>query len=130
MEAAMNEITLRTARLSRRAEARGGLGTAGFTLIELLVVIAIIAILAALLLPALARAKLKAQGVYCLNNNKQIALGWIQYADDNNARLVYNRDGGNVGKTPGDRAWVGGWLDYSGSTDNTNVNLLVNNAMY
>ena len=61
----------------------------GFTLIELLVVIAIIAILAALLLPALGRAKLKAQGVQCMNNHRQLAFAWRMYTEDNAEVLLF-----------------------------------------
>jgi prepilin-type N-terminal cleavage/methylation domain-containing protein/prepilin-type processing-associated H-X9-DG protein len=61
----------------------------GFTLIELLVVIAIIAILAAMLLPALSRAKLKAQGVGCMNNTKQLMFAWRMYAEDNGDNIPF-----------------------------------------
>ena len=101
--------------LNRSSSRPGGPSRRGFTLIELLVVIAIIAILAALLLPALAKAKQKAHAVMCLNNNKQLMLGWRMYAEDQNDRLVAAM---NVSFQPNRPNWFTGSLDYSAAASN------------
>jgi prepilin-type N-terminal cleavage/methylation domain-containing protein/prepilin-type processing-associated H-X9-DG protein len=103
-----------------------------FTLVELLVVMAVVAILASLLLPALSRAKTKAQTIQCLNNLRQLQLAWYMYADDHDDRIAPNNSGESAGKYPDTPSWVSGWMTYETFpfdaprfSDSTNLSLLV-----
>jgi prepilin-type N-terminal cleavage/methylation domain-containing protein/prepilin-type processing-associated H-X9-DG protein len=97
------------------------LGFMAFTLIELLVVIAIIAILAAMLLPALSKAKQRAQGISCVSNLKQLGIGFAMYGNDNNDQVVRNWVGSNL-------AWIGGRVD--NLPDATNTAYITQAALY
>lgn len=111
IQEAVSRLRTRQSTTSRRVSR----GPRGFTLIELLVVIAIIAILASLLLPALGRAKLKAHGISCMSNVRQLQLAWVLYADDNQQRIVSSGYVNPVEPT----AWVNGWEDFDpGNRDN------------
>jgi len=104
-----------------------------FTLVELLVVISIIAILASLILPAMARAKSRAQSTFCLHNTRQLSLAWMVYADDHNGQLAYNL--GQSARSPvampavagagmGDN-WVNNVENWELNPDNTNAAAVV-----
>ena len=99
-------------------------------MIELLVVIGIIAVLAALLLPALGRAKAKAQGAACMNNVRQLHLGWFMYALDHDGLLPLNSADSFGGKVPREPNWAAGimsfedraaWVDLKDSTNTWNL---------
>src|SRR4051812_41592601 len=108
-----------------RADSRNG-----FTLIELLVVIAIIAILSSILLPALSRSRARAQGIFCLNNTKQLTIAWMVYADDHNGKLAYNL-GWNGTNSPMEINWVNNVLSWNAgvNSDNTNVSKVVETGL-
>jgi len=101
-----------------------------FTLPELLVVVGMVALMVPAFTPALSRTSSAAQSVRCLNNTKQLIDAWQVYARDNNDKLAsvqhgVDAKGGNYDPSIGP-AWAAGWLDWTTSSDNTNLAFLVN----
>ena len=100
----------------------------GFTLLELVAVLAMLGLLLVVLSPALARTKPDTYAITCRNNLAQLTKAWTMYAEDNSGSLVYNHDGSMAGRSQSTASWVAGWLDFTTSPDNTNINYLVQHS--
>ena len=100
--------------------------SSAFTIVELLAVIAVLALLASIVKSASAGSRADRSTVECRNNLKQLTVTWSMYAEDNHGQLVCNAMMG----PPFSCSWVGGWLDFSASSDNTNVALLIDHKTY
>lgn len=98
-----------------------------FTLMELLAVIIIIGVLAAIILPALAGARERSRGIYCVNNTRQLTLAWNLYADDHEGFLPYNLSMDGTFRTNAN--WVNNVMTWNLNSDNTNLATITEAAL-
>jgi prepilin-type processing-associated H-X9-DG protein len=87
-----------------------------------------VVLLALLMLTTIGASRPNVPTYGCMNNLRQLATAWRMYSDENTGVIVYNHDGGSSGLFAGDACWVGGWLDFSANTANTNVGLLIDHS--
>ncbi len=111
---------MNTRRSTRQARDLGRAFRA-FTLLDLLCLTAVLVFLGSVLAPAITSTRAPAQSLQCARNLRTLTLAWQMYAEDHGGKLAVNVHGG-ANATPG--RWASGWLDWSVSTDNTNVLLL------
>ncbi|MCW5551931.1 MAG: hypothetical protein KIS67_07155 [Verrucomicrobiae bacterium] len=102
-----------------------GRTSAAFTFTELLVVVGVLAMLALTMIPALARSQPHSRTTLCQHNLRQLAVAWQMYAEDYHGRIVSNVHGGYIPAPTELAGWVTGWLDWSTSSQNTNVSFLI-----
>lgn len=102
----------------------------GFTFPDLIAMVAVISLLLALHWPARGSSRGPTQTAVCLHNHRQLSIAWLMYAADNQDRLAGNLDGGAAQQSANtNRSWCVGWLDLSGSSQNTNLALLLNGQL-
>lgn len=115
----MNPITALKMNSTRKSRSH----EAGFTRGDLLVVLAVLFLLVAVQLPSFANAKSGSQSAVCQSNLRRLVQAWGMYADDNHGRLVPNH--GHLSNSNTNQTWASGWLDFTSSFHNINVNHLV-----
>ena len=102
----------------------------GFTMAELLAVLVVLGLMGSVMVTSLAGTRVDLVATQCRNHLKQLTMAWLMYSQDNRGHLVYNTDGGTAGRSSSTASWVAGWLDFSGSSDNTNVQMLVDHDQF
>jgi hypothetical protein len=122
--ASMRIISLDSQRVDRAGRP---MPSAGFSITELLAILGVLTLLFLLQTSTVAHDKGNSHRAVCADNLRRLTLSWLMYADDNRGRLAPNL---GISAAHPTNNWVGGWLDYSTSTDNTNVAMITGAKLY